>query len=104
MRIFSRVLFVWVALLFSLATAKEQRPNVGRVLKQLDDLKLADNTIVVFTSDHGYSIGHNGIWYKADWPNVCYGEYSTLHQSKTHMCMILKCIRAVNDPVLKNLK
>ncbi|MDG1832751.1 MAG: hypothetical protein P8J63_05960, partial [Verrucomicrobiota bacterium] len=50
MRIFSRVLFVWVALLFSLATAKEQQPNVGRVLKQLDGLKLADNTIVVFTS------------------------------------------------------
>jgi uncharacterized sulfatase len=90
---------------------------------------------------------------KADWPNVCYGEYSTLHQSKTHMRMIrtanwklvrdfrnperdelfdlkndpaesqnvikvgknaavvkelhgmiLKRMRAVNDPVLKNMK
>ena len=50
MRIFSRVLFAWVALMFSLATANEQRPNVGQVLKQLDHLKLADNTIVVFTS------------------------------------------------------
>ena len=25
---------------------------------------------------------------KADWPDVCYGEYSTHHQSKTHMRMI----------------
>ena len=50
MRIFSRVLFVWVALMFSLANAKEQQPNVSRVLKQLDHLKLANNTIVVFTS------------------------------------------------------
>ena len=27
--------------------------SVGRVLKKLDDLKLADNTIVIFTSDNG---------------------------------------------------
>ena len=49
MRIFSRVLFVWIAVMFSLATAKEQQPNVGRILKQLDGLKLAENMIVVFT-------------------------------------------------------
>ena len=151
--------------------------NVGRVLKHLDQLQLAGNTIVVFTSDHGYSMGHNGIWHKGnghwalkpappvtnpniprnqrpnmydnsifvptairwpgkiapnsalelpvanldwyptllnltgvplpkgetirgrditpalmgkdiEWPDVCYGEYSTHHQSKTHMRMI----------------
>ncbi len=151
--------------------------NVGRVLKHLDQLQLAENTIVVFTSDHGYSMGHNGIWHKGnghwalkpapavtnpniprnqrpnmydnsifvptavrwpgkiapnstldlpvanldwyptllnltgvplpkgetirgrditpalmgkeiEWPDVCYGEYSTHHQSKTHMRMI----------------
>ena len=50
MQIFSRVLFVWVALMFSIVTTKEQQPNVDRVLKQLNDLKVADNTIVVFTS------------------------------------------------------
>jgi hypothetical protein len=47
---FITVFFVWVALIFSLATTTEQQPNVGRVLKQLDGMKLADNTIVVFTS------------------------------------------------------
>ncbi len=32
---------------------KELDDNVGKVLKQLDDLGIADNTIVVFTSDNG---------------------------------------------------
>jgi len=33
--------------------------QVGRVLNALDELGLADNTIVVFTSDHGYLLGHH---------------------------------------------
>ena len=49
-----------------LGSVKGVDRNVGRVLKLLDDLKLADNTIVVFTSDHGYSMGHNGIWHKGN--------------------------------------
>ena len=30
---------------------------IGRVLKQLDDLGLADDTVVIFTSDHGDYMG-----------------------------------------------
>ena len=33
--------------------------QVGRVLDELQALGLADNTIVVFTSDHGYLLGHH---------------------------------------------
>ncbi len=56
--------------------------NVGRVLGLLDELEIAQNTIVVFTSDHGYNLGEHGVWYKGNairvltknpaktWPNI----------------------------------
>ena len=40
--------------------------NLGLILKELDDLKLAGNTVVVFSSDHGNNMGHNGIWHKGN--------------------------------------
>ncbi len=29
-------------------------------------MKLTENTVVIFTSDHGYNLGHNGVWYKGN--------------------------------------
>jgi uncharacterized sulfatase len=49
--------------------------NVDRILKKLDDLKLADDTIVIFTSDHGYNIGHHGIHTKGN-GNWCTTDHS----------------------------
>ncbi len=38
--------------------------QIGRVLAELDRLKLRDNTIVILWGDHGYHLGRNGEWVK----------------------------------------
>jgi uncharacterized sulfatase len=49
-----------------LASVLEVDRNLGRVLDQLDRLQLAQNTAVIFTSDHGYNIGHHGVLHKGN--------------------------------------
>ncbi|SEE81153.1 sulfatase family protein [Ruania alba] len=45
-----------------LQTVQSVDDNVGRVLDHLDERGLADNTIVVYTSDQGFFLGDHG-WY-----------------------------------------
>ncbi|MFV2068032.1 MAG: sulfatase [Pirellulales bacterium] len=52
--------------------------QVGRILDALDATGLADNTIVLFTSDHGYHMGEHGYWQK-----------TTLFENATHVPLII---------------
>ncbi len=45
-----------------LATVRSVDDGIGRVLDYLDDNDLADNTIVVYTSDQGFYLGEHG-WF-----------------------------------------
>ena len=40
--------------------------NIGRILQKLEDMGIAENTLVVFTSDNGFSCGHHGFWGKGN--------------------------------------
>ncbi|MEF8810618.1 MAG: sulfatase-like hydrolase/transferase, partial [Bacteroidales bacterium] len=40
--------------------------NIGRIMDFLDELNLTQNTVVIFTSDHGYMMGHHGLWHKGN--------------------------------------
>ncbi|KAJ5905059.1 Choline-sulfatase [Penicillium subrubescens] len=41
--------------------------NIGKLLKVLKDTGLDEDTIIVFTGDHGDMLGERGLWYKMTW-------------------------------------
>ena len=45
--------------------------KLGQMLDQLDETGLRDDTIVIFTSDHGEMMGERGMWFKQ-----CFWEWS----------------------------
>ncbi len=50
------------ALYYGMVTYVDE--EFGRILKKLDDLGLRDNTIILYTADHGEMLGDRGNWYK----------------------------------------
>jgi arylsulfatase A-like enzyme len=49
-----------------LGCVKSVDDNVGRILKYLDESGLAENTIVIYTSDQGFFLGEHG-WFDKRW-------------------------------------
>ncbi len=53
--------------------------QVGKVLKTLKEEGLEDNTIVIFTSDHGFHLGEHSFWMKV-----------SLHEESVRVPLIIK--------------
>ena len=45
--------------------------EIGRVIKTLEDKNELDNTIILFTADHGELLGDHGLLYKGPWMYEC---------------------------------
>ena len=60
--------------------------QLGKILDTLDATGLSKNTIVIFTSDHGYHMGEHGHWQK-----------TTLFENTTHVPMIIT-VPSMNAP------
>ena len=43
--------------------------NVGKLLKVLEECGMDDDTIVIFSSDHGDMLGERGLWYVSSAPS-----------------------------------
>jgi arylsulfatase A-like enzyme len=50
--------------------------SIGRVLRLLEQKRLRENTLVIFTADQGWNAGHHGVWGKGNgtWPFNLYEE------------------------------
>ena len=48
-----------IAIYYGMVSALDH--YVGRILDHLEELGIADNTLVIFTSDHGHYFGHHGL-------------------------------------------
>lgn len=40
--------------------------SVGRIIDQLDSMQQLENTLIVYTSDHGLNLGNYGLWLKGN--------------------------------------
>ena len=58
---------------------------IGQVLDELDTQGIAKDTLVVYTTDHGFSLGQHGFWGhgQATWP-------ANAHQSASHISLLMR--------------
>lgn len=77
--------------------------NLGHLLDTIEALQLRKNTLVIYTSDHGYNMGHHGIWHKGNghWllkkealppatANVPSGQRPNMFDTSVHIPLIMR--------------
>ena len=63
---------------------KEVDDKIGRILRRLDELGLTENTLVVFTADHGEMMGSHGLVSKM-----------VLHEEAVHVPLLMRLPNAI---------
>jgi choline-sulfatase len=79
--------------------------EIGKVLKTLADSEAADNTIVIYTTDHGENMGEHGLWWKncvyehaahvpliVSWPQRWKGG-----QRRTGACSLVDAVQTIAE-------
>ena len=84
---------------FSQATLIDD--GIGRILEKLRTSSMLENTIVIYTSDHGFSLGNHGIWGHgmAAWP-------SSIHRPSFNIPLIFSgpgIIKGVSETFVSQL-
>lgn len=79
--------------------------EIGKVLDALADSEAADNTVVIYTTDHGENMGEHGLWWKncmyehaarvpliVSWPARWKGG-----QRRTQACSLVDVVRTIAE-------
>lgn len=79
--------------------------EIGKVLKALGNSEAADNTVVIYTTDHGENMGEHGLW----WKNCMYEHSSRLPlivswpsrwkggQRRTQACSLVDVVQTIAE-------
>ena len=67
--------------------------GIGRILSALDEKGILDETLVIFTSDNGMSMGHHGIWGKGN------GTFPmNMYDTAVKVPLIVRCPALISNP------
>ncbi len=65
--------------------------NIGRILDTLDELKLADDTLVIYLGDNGYYLGEHGL-----------GDKRTAYEESIRIPLLLRYPRQLSEPQVRD--